>query len=192
MLRARRSAPCAAQGAALACWSERVRLTFDDGPGEDTEAVLDLLAVHGLRAMFFLVGERVTERPAVVRRIAAEGHVVGNHSFDHPDLTALGAGAIADQLKRTSDAIEEACGIRPRLFRPPFGHTSPEVEAAAERLGMQTMLWDVDSGDWSQPGPVAIAKAIRTAPPRAIVLLHDGPAGGLQTVEALRMALRSG
>jgi peptidoglycan/xylan/chitin deacetylase (PgdA/CDA1 family) len=164
-------------------------LTFDDGPAEDTAALLDVLADHSVTATFFLVGARIAQRAPVVARIAGEGHALGNHSWDHPDLRTLPLRAVREQLTRTSDAIEAAAGVRPSLFRPPFGWTSKPIDALAHELGMRTVLWDVETRDWQRPGAEAIAAAIVSAHPRAVVLLHDGPADRRETVEAVELAL---
>jgi peptidoglycan-N-acetylglucosamine deacetylase len=168
-------------------------LTFDDGPADDTDAILALLGGHGLFATFFVLGGRVAKRPQLVARASREGHTIGNHSWDHPDLRALPVDSVRFQLERTSDAIERACGRPPTVFRPPYGVTNEAVNEIAAGLGMQTVLWDVDTGDYARPGVDAIATAIATAPPGAIVLMHDGHAEGSegrgQTVEALARSL---
>jgi peptidoglycan/xylan/chitin deacetylase (PgdA/CDA1 family) len=164
-------------------------LTFDDGPAEDTEALLDVLARHRVTAMFFIVGERVAQREGVLRRMVREGHELGNHSWDHPDLRTLPLHAVREQLVGTSDAIEAASGVRPSVFRPPYGYTSVPIEELAESLRMRTMLWDVDSADYTCPGADVVAAAITTAPPGAVVLLHDGPEDRGGTVAAVELAL---
>ncbi len=164
------------------------QLTFDDGPAQDTETLLDVLARHGVTATFFLVGERVAHRERVVERIDRDGHRLGNHSWDHPDLRTLPLCAVRDQLTRTSDTIEAASGVRPNVFRPPYGYTSVPIEETAASLGMGTMLWDVDTSDWRRPGAEAIAQAIASAAPGAVVLL-DGPRDRAGTVAAVELAL---
>ncbi len=166
-----------------------VRLSFDDGPAEDTEALLDVLARHAVTATFFLVGEQIADREGVLERLVCEGHELGNHSWDHPDLRMLPLRRVREQLTRTSDHIEAASGVRPSLFRPPFGYTSVAIEQVAASLGMSTMLWDVDTRDYTRPGPDAIAEAIATALPGSVVLLHDGPKGREGTVAALELWL---
>lgn len=167
------------------------RLTFDDGPAEDTGALLGVLAHHGVRATFFLVGERVSARRDLVARMAAEGHVLGNHSWDHPDLRTLSLESVREQLERTSDAIELAAGVRPEVFRPPFGYTSPAIEETALSVGMSTQLWDVDTADYADPGVQEVERAIASAPAGSVVLLHDGPGERASTVEAVDRVLRS-
>jgi peptidoglycan-N-acetylglucosamine deacetylase len=168
-------------------------LTFDDGPADDTDAILTLLRGHGLFATFFVLGERVTKRRQLVARASREGHTIGNHSWDHPDLRALPVDAVRSQLERTNEAIEQACGQLPTVFRPPYGFTNKAVNQIAADLGMETVLWDVDTADYARPGVNAIAAAITAAPPGAIVLMHDGHAEGSgsrgQTVEALARSL---
>jgi peptidoglycan/xylan/chitin deacetylase (PgdA/CDA1 family) len=164
-------------------------LTFDDGPAEDTAALLDVLARHRVTATFFLVGERVAQHRALVERLLGEGHALGNHSWDHPDLRLLPLDAVRSQLNRTSDAIEAVTGVRPSIFRPPYGHTSEPIEALARSLGMRTVLWDVVTYDWTCPGTRVIAASIASASAEEIVLLHDGPAGRRQTVAAVELAL---
>jgi peptidoglycan/xylan/chitin deacetylase (PgdA/CDA1 family) len=179
----------AAQAGALPVWRDRY-LTFDDGPGPDTEALLDVLARHRVRATFFLTGERAAAGPAVVGRIRAEGHSLGNHSWDHSDLRTLSLHAVRSHLTRTSEAIERATGERPTVFRPPSGYTSRSVGALARGLGMWTLLWDVETYDWRDPGPDAIAAAIWSAPPATVLLLHDGPGARGQTVAGVERALK--
>ncbi len=167
------------------------RLTFDDGPGADTESLLDVLAGHRAKATFFLVGERVAGNRRVLERLVRDGHELGNHSWDHPDLRTLPLRAVSAQLQRTSEAIEAASGVRPAVFRPPYGYTSVPIEELAGTLGMRTMLWDVDTADWSRPGVESIVGAIDSAPPGAVVLLHDGPRGRGQTLAAVERWLSS-
>ena len=166
-----------------------MRLTFDDGPDRLTGDLLDALAEHGRRATFFLVGCQVAARAELVRRIVADGHAVGNHSWDHPSLPSLTEPEIVGQLRRTSDAIEAVCGLRPAIFRPPYGARDARVDRAAAALGMQTLLWDVDPADWSSPGVEPIAAAIREAADGEVVLLHDGRGDRRQTLAAVRLAL---
>ena len=148
-----------------------------------------MLARHRATATFFIVGERVAQREGVLRRLVRDGHELGNHSWDHPDLRTLALHEVREQLIRTSDAIEAASGVRPSLFRPPYGYTSVPIEELAESLGMRTMLWDVDTSDWCRPGVDAIAQAIASAAPGAVVLLHDGPEDRGETVAAVDSAL---
>lgn len=147
-------------------------LTFDDGPDpESTPALLDLLARHGARATFFLVGRRAARHPGLVARVKAEGHALGNHSWDHPALPALSAAAITDQLRRTAAALGDP---RPRLMRPPYGDQSLASHLAARRLGYAVIGWSVVGADWSgDSGPDIAARILEGLRPGGIVLLHD-------------------
>lgn len=165
------------------------RLTFDDGPSRYTEMILDRLAEHRVKATFFVVGRQVRRQRAVVQRAAAEGHAIGNHSWDHPHLPGLPPTVIRRQLERTSAAIADVLGSPPHLFRPPYGDRNEQIDAVAAELGLETVLWDVDPRDWSRPGARAIAAAIVAARPRQIVLLHDGRGDRAQTVAGLSRAL---
>jgi peptidoglycan-N-acetylglucosamine deacetylase len=172
----------------------RPRLTFDDGPADDTQRLLDLLARHRTLATFFLIGQRVEARNELARRIAAEGHAIGNHSWSHPDLTTLARDALRSELERTSDAIERVVGARPALFRPPYGFFNDQVQEVASALGMRMLLWDVDTADYERPGVDSIAAAIEAASADAVVLMHDGRAGDehadrSQTVAAVARVL---
>jgi peptidoglycan-N-acetylglucosamine deacetylase len=165
-------------------------LTFDDGPGPDTDELLDVLARYDVRATFFVIGAQIAERVATVRRAAEEGHAIGNHAWDHPSLPTLGEDQVRDQLARTSETIAGAIGREPELFRPPFGDTDAMVERVAAALGMRQVLWDVDTEDWTKPGAAKVEHAILAgARPGAIILMHDGGGNRSETVAALDRAL---
>lgn len=170
----------------------RLALTFDDGPNpHNTPPLLDLLAEHGAHATFFLVGSKIDDgRGSLVEQIAAGGHEVGNHSYAHdPGVLRLELPALAD-LARANDAIEQACGVRPALFRPPFGRRLRPLSAVAETLGLRTVAWSVDARDWRDGEPRAVARRIaRAARPGAIVLLHDGGPPRPSVVEGTALAL---
>jgi peptidoglycan/xylan/chitin deacetylase (PgdA/CDA1 family) len=147
-------------------------LTFDDGPDPaSTPELLDVLARRGMRATFFLVGERAARHPELVARIAAEGHAIGNHSWDHPSLPKLTRGQIAAQLDRTRAALAPHGGA---LMRPPYGSQSPKSYLAARARGYRVVMWGVSGGDWRGDGAEAVAgRILAKVAPGAIVLLHD-------------------
>lgn len=122
-------------------------LTFDDGPGNYTEQLLDLLKEKRIVATFFVVGEQVTRRPQTVRRIAAEGHEVDNHSFDHPDLKHLSYSRQLAEIARTDRALREL-GIVPKYFRPPYGSYNASTVRAAAEDKLVLVLWTDDALDW--------------------------------------------
>jgi peptidoglycan/xylan/chitin deacetylase (PgdA/CDA1 family) len=167
-------------------------LTFDDGPGAHTDELLDVLARYDVRATFFVLGDRIAERTATVRRAFDEGHAIGNHSWDHPSLPSLPEDRVRDQLVRTGEAIADAIGRAPDVFRPPFGETDATVERIAAELGMRQVLWDVDTEDSRPPGRDRVLQRIATAKPSEVVLLHDAGGDRSGTVAAVEAYLRGG
>jgi peptidoglycan-N-acetylglucosamine deacetylase len=166
----------------------RMTLTFDDGPDpEYTPHVLDILAKYDVRAMFFLCGQCVAGNRELVARMADDGHVVGNHTWTHPLLTALSRRRIRDEMKRTSDVIEDAYGERPQWFRAPYGAWNRTVFRLGAEMGMEPLAWTVDTTDWMLPGVRTIVHRVeRDAAPGAVVLSHDAGGDRSQTVRALR------
>jgi peptidoglycan/xylan/chitin deacetylase (PgdA/CDA1 family) len=174
-------------------------LTFDDGPSESTTQVLDLLGEHGLKAIFFVIGFRANQRPDLVERAAAEGHIVGNHTWDHVDLTGFSDDDVIAKLRQTNDAIAKILASPPTLFRAPWLKVDARVMRLAETLGLTHMPRDVDTCDYAPDhGVDYVASAILGASAGQIVLLHDGTGdnrGGdknpprPKTVEALQQAL---
>jgi peptidoglycan/xylan/chitin deacetylase (PgdA/CDA1 family) len=170
-----------------------VALTFDDGPGDDTAAVLDILAREHVHATFFVVGRQVAANPGLVRRASEEGHLIGNHTYDHVYPRDLHGGwtahYLSGQLRSTADLVRAETGLPTCFFRPPGGFLPSTALPAARRMRMTTSLWSVDTRDWDVQGahaPSASAKAgqARTIAARAIaggrpgshpiVLFHDG------------------
>lgn len=157
--------------------AERViAMTFDDGPHQIlTPQVLDILAARQIKASFFVIGNRVAQMPALVARIAQEGHEIGNHSWSHPHMGQMPDHAVLNQIDRTVDAVVTATGHRPVLMRPPYGDfTMPQSRMVRLARNMPTIMWSVDPQDWRRPGGFAIADhIIRHAAPGSIVLAHD-------------------
>ncbi|MER7406002.1 polysaccharide deacetylase family protein [Streptomyces sp. NPDC000070] len=149
-----------------------IALTFDDGPAvPETSTLLTHLARYKARVTFFTVGQSVAAHPDLVRAEAKAGHEIGNHSWNHPDLTRLTPQQIASQLNRTSAAIKAATGRTPTLFRPPYGAINNTVRTATT---LSPVLWDVDTEDWKYRDPAKVARTVITkAQPNDVVLLHD-------------------
>ena len=171
-----------------------VAMTFDDGPWpENTPDVLDVLRSRGVKATFFVRGDQVARHPDLVRRIAAEGHAVGNHTWSHPDLGQLSAADRIAEIERTTQAIAEATGRQPCLFRGPFGvHHSPSIAGLARERGMTVVDWSIDTRDWSTPSAWSpsfqqqiVARATSPGSVHPIVLMHDGGGYRQNTVAAL-------
>jgi peptidoglycan-N-acetylglucosamine deacetylase len=163
-----------------------VALTFDDGPDPvHTDRVLEILDRYGIRATFFCVGHHVAAMPDKVRQIVEAGHEVGNHSWSHPYLPDLTPEQLIEQLDRTTEAVARVTGEAPTRFRPPYGALSPEVLGTLAGHPTTLTLWDVDSDDWTRPGPERIAATVlERAGPGSVVLMHDGGERD-QTVRAL-------
>lgn len=171
-------------GSATGTGTDGVALTFDDGPDPDvTPRMLDLLAAHHVRATFCLIGRQAAAYPAIVARIAAEGHTLCNHSWAHAlDLAKQSDDAILRDLRDTSNAISAAAGGAPvRYFRAPGGNFTAHLVALAGGLGLRSIYWAVDPRDWDftrypagQPMVDHIVSVIETQTrPGAIILSHD-------------------
>jgi len=176
-----------------AVWREPpfLHLTFDDGPDPAcTPRVLDLLADSDVRAIFFLVGERVERAPQLARRIVAEGHRIGGHGWDHTSLAFRSRRAIREQLIRCQDAIASAVGRPPTLVRPPFGRRDYRFYQEARRMALTPMLWSFDSGDWLGLGSSLLARRVCRAGAGDIVLFHDGNPRASGLLGALPTILR--
>lgn len=153
-----------------------VALTFDDGPNPDaTPAILDALGARNIKAAFFILGRHAERWPALVRRAAAEGHTIGNHGYYHRKLHLKSPSYVRDDLQRGTQAIVDACGVRPKFFRAPHGFRNPWVTAIAASLGQRTVGWSRGVWDSALPGVDVIAdRTVQAAKPGAILLLHDG------------------
>jgi peptidoglycan/xylan/chitin deacetylase (PgdA/CDA1 family) len=152
-----------------------VALTFDDGPCHPyTGELLEVLDREGVKATFFQVGNNVRREPNLAAEVAS-GHVVGNHTFDHPHLVWSRPGTVREQLQRTQEVIHDATGTLPSLFRVPHGWYGPQVISTAEDLGLRCVGWSVMAWDWNRPPSDVIQRRIlRGARPGGVTLLHDG------------------
>lgn len=171
---------------------KRVALTFDDGPNPDaTPLILDALRDRGVKATFFILGRHADRWPDLVRRVAAEGHAIGNHGWFHRKLHFKSPRYVRDDLTRGTQSIEAACGVHPRLFRAPHGFRSPWVTSIARSLGQRTVGWSFGVWDSDRPGVATIVdRTVSGAKPGSVLLLHDGdgydPSGDrVQTAQAV-------
>ncbi len=179
--------------------SDAVALTFDDGPGEQTLAILGLLRQYGVKATFCLIGIHVRARPDLVQAIVRDGHTLCNHTWQHDmHLGQRSAETIRSDLQRTNDEIHRAVpGARIKYFRHPGGKWTDSAVSIAQELGMTSLGWDLDPSDWNvaayPPGPVMtdhiIANVKANVHPGSLILSHD--AGGVRdsTVAAYRVLL---
>lgn len=166
---------------------KNISLTFDDAPDEiNTDKLLDILRENDTKASFFMIGEKMRdENVAVVKRTYDEGHLVLNHSFDHPRMTDLNASSIDSQLNRAAERIEAITGRYPMLFRPPYGSINPLVANTADEHNMTTVLWSLDSLDWTLKDPDAITHLVTTNIHKGdIILMHcnSGTVASLPTI----------
>ena len=167
-----------------------VALTFDDGPSVDTDRILDVLAKHNTRATFFMIGRHVEQLPHTARRVAIEGHEVGNHSYSHPIYLYRSARETRRQLEKAQAMITETTGVCPKLARPPCGVRTPAYFKAARGLDLRTVQWDVAGFDWKRRGAEEIARdVLNGARAGSIILLHDGDSDGKQDRRATVAAL---
>jgi len=154
----------------------RVALTFDDGPSEWTESILDLLHRHGARATFFVIGSAVDGRDGVVRATADAGHELGNHTWSHPNLLACEDERVRDELARTSDRIATVTVTPPSRFRAPHHAVDERIEAIACELGLRHTRSDVAPPDWHARWSAKLTATFVLQQVRdgAVIGLHDG------------------
>jgi peptidoglycan/xylan/chitin deacetylase (PgdA/CDA1 family) len=157
-------------------------LTFDDGPNPAwTPRLLEVLVSHNVSATFFLVGSHAQAEPDLVRRIVAGGHLIGNHSWSHPNLALTSAARVKEELANTSETLEQIAGVQVKYFRPPFGARRPIVFRLARSLGMAPVLWNAMTSDWKAPSADAIAlrltrkiDQLQRQGQASNIVLHDG------------------
>ncbi len=149
-------------------------LTFDDGPGKYAGTLLDTLKKYNAKATFFLEGQYVKSRPAFVKRMAKEGHELGNHSYSHPNFTTIEPDAVKNEIQKTQDAVKKAAGVEPKLLRPPYGMLDVQTSEVAAGFGMPMILWTAGSRDWATKNSAEIKKqTLAVAKPNGIILMHD-------------------
>lgn len=149
-----------------------IALTFDDGPSRKyTPILLDGLKERGVHATFFLMGKNIEGEEDIVKQMSEEGHLIGNHSYEHIQLTKAGAKAVCEAVEHTQEQIEAITGKRPEYIRPPYGDWNEELE---EEIGMTPVLWSLDSLDWKlkDTGKI-IHQVLKDVKDGDIILLHD-------------------
>lgn len=152
-----------------------ISLSFDAAWGnEDTQILIDILAEYDIKATFFVVGEWVDRYPESVLALFEAGHEIQNHSDTHPHMTSLDYNAMVAEMNECSDKIEAITGVRPTLFRPPYGDYNDTVVATLREQGYYCIQWNIDSLDWKDPAPSEIvSRVVEKAENGSIVLFHN-------------------
>ena len=167
-------------------------LTFDDGPGKYAGTLLDTLKKYNAKATFFLEGQYVKSRPAFVKRMAKEGHELGNHSYSHPNFTTIEPDAVKNEIQKTQDAVKKAAGVEPKLLRPPYGMLDVQTSEVAAGFGMPMILWTAGSRDWATKNSAEIKKqTLAVAKPNGIILMHDWVKQTVDVMPSLVQLLQS-
>ncbi|WP_332695596.1 polysaccharide deacetylase family protein [Halalkalibacter lacteus] len=167
---------------------KRIALTFDDGPEDTyTPQILEILREKGVKATFFVVGERVKEYPERLKQMYREGHAIGNHTWDHPHLPELTDEQMNESIQSTTAEIEKIIGFKPDLFRPPYGEIEDRQAELLTKQGYRSIMWTADTKDWSGVSAEEIVSRVKQdASPGAIVLQHNYHVEGkFETVKAL-------
>ncbi|MFF8367709.1 polysaccharide deacetylase family protein [Streptomyces lydicus] len=169
-----------------------VALTFDAGPSENTDRLLDILKKEQVHATFFMLGKNhVDKRPAEVKRIDAEGHELANHTWSHQILTEIDPAEAKRELSRVQDAVHKITGKTPRLMRPPQGRTDGEVSRVSKELGLAQVLWSVTAKDYQTNDSALITKRVLEQTERdGIILLHDIYKGTVPAVPGILKELK--
>ncbi|MFI6897136.1 polysaccharide deacetylase family protein [Streptomyces sp. NPDC050256] len=185
------TATAAAPAQAAAC-NGYVGLTFDDGPSNDhTPALLNALKQNGLRATMFNEGQYAASAPSQVQAEINAGMWVGNHSYTHPHLIQKSQAEIDSEVSRTQQAIANAGGGTPKLFRPPYGETNSTLKAVEAKYGLTEVIWDVDSQDWNGASTDAIVQAVGRLTNGQVILMHEWPANTLAAIPRIAQSLAS-
>ncbi|GAA5787547.1 polysaccharide deacetylase family protein [Chitiniphilus shinanonensis] len=172
-----------------------IALTFDDGPSWNTSKLLDVLAKHKVKATFFWLGREMELYPDVVRRADREGHLLGNHTWDHPDISGLDETTLWDeQIGATQQVFMDLLGYAPHLMRPPYGRVADAQVPFLAKHGLKVIQWSVDTQDWNRArqafGSHMIERFLQDySHPEGIVLMHDGGGKRYKTVEAVDRAI---
>lgn len=172
----------------------RVALTFDDGPDPRyTPELLDVLSEFNVPATFFVMGARAEAYPEITKRIANEGHIIGNHTYWHPNLVQENIASLKREIRQTEDVIADLVGYRTKLFRPPYGFLYNELVEEVAELNYTIIGWSLDTLDWRELGADNIAyNVINNIEPGSIILMHDGgewDADRTGTIEALKQII---
>lgn len=153
-----------------------VALTFDDGPGKYTERLLNEMKKRGVKATFFVQGQYIDRYPKLIKRMEAEGHCVGNHSYSHPDLSKKSLSGVRTEMEKTANKVYKLIGHKPEVMRCPYGNNSKNLKAYAKEAGIPIAFWSVDTRDWESKNVNKIMEVSfgkNGIKDGSIVLLHD-------------------
>ncbi len=172
---------------------KEVALTFDAAWGSDkTGKILDILDEYGVKATFFLVGFWIEANPLLTQEIMSRGHLIGNHSKDHPHMPTLGADKMTEQIESVNGQIEELTGTKPTFFRAPFGDYDNTLISLLDEIGMVGVQWDVDSLDWKGGSGGEISQRILTrVRPGSIILCHNNSDHILDALPIVLLGLKN-
>ena len=172
---------------------KEIALTFDDGPHEKTIEILDVLLKYNVKATFFCIGKQIEKHPSVLKRIVAEGHIIGNHSYSHSNSNGFfSSEKIASEIQQTEDLIFQLVHKKTKFYRPPFGVTNPNIAKAITKTKQTVIGWNVRSLDTVIKSEEAILKRIKKRiQPGSIVLLHDTSDKTVKVLEQLLLFLQS-
>ncbi|MDA1358365.1 polysaccharide deacetylase family protein [Glycomyces luteolus] len=169
-----------------------VALTFDDGPNPSTTTnLLNALTANNLRATMFNTGQRVSSNQSLARAQVTAGMWVANHSWSHPHMTQLSTSQMAQEISSTQQAIQQATGVTPKLFRPPYGETNANLKSVEAQYGLTEVLWTVDSQDWNGASTAQIAQAARNLQNGGVILMHDAYQNTINAIPQIAADLRS-
>ena len=164
----------------------RIALTFDDGPSEVTNRVLDVLEVAGAKATFFVLGERVEHYTSELRRMAAGGFQIGNHTWSHEYISRISEEELRSTITRTNDVIREACGVTPTVMRPPGGVWSNDALDVLADMGFPAVFWHTDPRDWETEDALSIIDSVfHNVLAEDVVIMHDLYESTADAVEAI-------
>ncbi|WP_281323875.1 polysaccharide deacetylase family protein [Flavobacterium sp. IMCC34518] len=166
---------------------KKIALTFDDGPNEMTLTVLDVLRKYNAKATFFCIGKNIANHPDILKKTIKEGHAIGNHSYSHsPFFDFYRKNQVISEIKQTDALIESVSGLKPKLFRPPYGVTNPSIRRALKVTEHQTIGWNIRSLDGIiKNEKFLLDRIVKRIKPGGIVLLHDTSSQTVSVLEEL-------
>ncbi len=172
---------------------DRVALTFDDGPDENTLKILDVLDKYHVKASFFCIGKNIEKHPEIFKLILEKGHFIGNHTYSHTRAMGfLSAEKLVEEIRRCDEVCRKTGGITPNTFRPPFGIINPQTKRALKTTGHMVIGWNVRSYDAIiKSENVVLKRILGKVKPGDVILLHDTNEQTVEILEQLLLFLRS-